>query len=108
VDAVVSAYTMCTIPDLDAALAEFQRVLRPGGALHFVEHSLAPDADVAAKQQRYQSWWAKIAGGCHLGRDIPGLVTGSGFELRELNASYEPGPKFTRPFGWITVGRAGL
>ncbi|MCW2786022.1 MAG: SAM-dependent methyltransferase [Marmoricola sp.] len=77
VDTVVSAYTMCTIPDLDAALVEFSRVLRPGGRLHFLEHSLSPEPAVAAKQRSWQPRWEKVAGGCHLDRDIPELVRGS-------------------------------
>lgn len=108
VDAVVSSYTMCTIAELDAALAEFQRVLRPGGALHFVEHSLSPDAAVAARQRRIQPMWGRLAGGCHLIRDIPELVVGSGFEMETLETFYTPGPGFTRPFGWMTVGRASV
>ncbi|MET3962935.1 ubiquinone/menaquinone biosynthesis C-methylase UbiE [Marmoricola sp. OAE513] len=106
VDAVVSAYTMCTIPELETALAEFQRVLRPGGALHFVEHSLSPDAEVAARQHKLQPRWGKIAGGCHLVRDIPALVRDAGFTLVDLEERYAPGPKFSRPFGWLTIGRA--
>lgn len=106
VDAVVSSYTMCTIPDLDTALAEFQRVLRPGGTLHFVEHSLSPDESVAARQRRIQPMWGRLAGGCHLIRDIPALVTGSGFTMASLETFYAPGPKISRPFGWMTVGRA--
>jgi ubiquinone/menaquinone biosynthesis C-methylase UbiE len=106
VDAVVSSYTMCTIPDLDSALAEMRRVLRPGGSLHFVEHGLSPDADVADRQQRWTPRWGKVAGGCHLDRDIPALVEAAGFNLSDLESRYEPGPSISKPFGWISVGRA--
>jgi ubiquinone/menaquinone biosynthesis C-methylase UbiE len=106
VDAVVSAYTMCTIPDLQGALAEMRRVLRPDGSLHFVEHGLSPDPDVAARQHRWTPRWGRIAGGCHLDRDIPTLVEQAGFNLSDLEAFYMPGPAASRPFGWLSVGRA--
>jgi ubiquinone/menaquinone biosynthesis C-methylase UbiE len=106
VDAVVSAYTMCTIPDLPAALAEMHRVLRPGGALHFIEHGLSPDADVADRQHRWTPRWGKVAGGCHLDRDIPALVEHAGFNLSDLETFYLPGPEFARPWTWFTLGRA--
>jgi SAM-dependent methyltransferase len=106
VDTVVSAYTMCTIPDLEAALAEMRRVLRPGGSMHFVEHGLSPDAPVADRQHRWTPRWKRVAGGCHLDRDIPQLVEAAGFNLSELDSFYMPGPRLSRPFGWLTVGRA--
>ena len=43
VDHVVSIMTLCSIPDAQRALAEICRVLRPGGAFHFVEHGLSPE-----------------------------------------------------------------
>jgi ubiquinone/menaquinone biosynthesis C-methylase UbiE len=106
VDAVVSAYTMCTIPDLEAALAEMRRVLRPDGSLHFVEHGLSPDASVADRQHRWTPRWGTIAGGCHLDRDIAALVEAAGFNLSEVDSFYMPGPAISRPFGWLTIGRA--
>lgn len=106
VDTVVSSFTMCTIPDLEGALAEMRRVLRPGGSLHFVEHGLSPDAAVADRQRRWTPRWGKVAGGCHLDRDIATLVEQAGFNLSDLEASYLPGPAISRPWGWLTVGRA--
>jgi SAM-dependent methyltransferase len=107
VDAVVSSYTMCTIPELGSALQEMRRVLRPGGRIHFVEHALAPDPVVAARQRRWQPRWGRIAGGCHLDRDIPELISEAGFEVDgDLDSFWMPGPALMRPFGWVVLGTA--
>ncbi|KAH9507809.1 Methyltransferase-like protein 7A [Bulinus truncatus] len=41
-DAVVCTFTMCSIPDLNAAIEEVRRVLKPGGKFFFLEHVAAP------------------------------------------------------------------
>src|SRR5688500_7744164 len=46
VDAALSTWTLCSIPDPVAAVREIRRVLRPGGRFHFAEHGAAPDAKV--------------------------------------------------------------
>lgn len=105
VDAVLSTFTLCTIPDADAALAEVARVLRPGGQLHFLEHGRSPDARVARWQDRLQPIQQRVAGGCHLDRAVDALVGGH-LEMVELENRYFPGPAPTRPFGYLYAGRA--
>lgn len=78
-DCVVCTYTLCSVTDPIAALAEMRRVLRPGGRLLFAEHGLAPDADVARWQYKLEPYWSRIAGGCHLTRDVPLLLRDAGF-----------------------------
>ncbi len=102
-DGALSTFTLCTIPDVHAALAELRRVVRSGGRFHFLEHGLSPDAGTAKWQRRIEPIQKRLADGCHLTRDVAGLVREAGFELEHVSSRYGNGPK---PWTWITEGHA--
>ncbi len=93
IDHVLITWTMCTIPDLDGALSEMHRVLKPGGQVHFVEHGRAPDANVARWQDRLNPLQQRVAGGCNLNRPIDRSIEQAGFALTELETFYGKGPR---------------
>ena len=94
-DTVLVTYAMCTIPNVVTANKEMWRVLKDDGRLIFCEHGLAPDKKISKWQNRIDPFWGKIAGGCHLNRDIQKLVTDAGFSFESLDKMYLPNtPKF--------------
>lgn len=102
-DGALSTFTLCTIPDVTAALSELHRVVRPGGRFHFLEHGRAPDESVRVWQRRLEPIQRRVAGGCHLTRDAEALVGDAGFEIVEMEHRYVAGPK---PFAYFTLGKA--
>lgn len=106
-DSIVCTYTLCSIPDPLAALREMHRVLKPDGRLLYCEHGRAPDESVRRWQDRLQPLWGPLAGGCHLGRDIPNLLQEAGFRLPEPHTGYLPGPRPLTFHYWGTALPAG-
>ncbi len=101
-DCVVSTWTLCSIPDLDRALVEVRRVLRPGGQLLFLEHGRAPDAAVARWQDRLAPVFRGLAG-CNPNRQIDASIEAAGFRFIDIERSYFEGPRF---ISWHFVGKA--
>lgn len=103
VDTVVSTWSLCTIPNVAAALAEIRRVIKRDGHLLFVEHGLAPEERVRKWQDQLTPLWKRAAGGCHLNRPIASLVEGAGFRILKMDTGYMPGP---RPMTFTYEGSA--
>ncbi|PSB25328.1 SAM-dependent methyltransferase [Stenomitos frigidus ULC18] len=73
-DSVVSTWTLCSIANVEQALREIHRVLKPGGRFFFIEHGLSDDPTVQRWQNRLTPLQRVIADGCHLNRNIQQLV----------------------------------
>lgn len=73
-DAVVVSGLLCSVSDVPAALAEFARVLRPGGQLRFYEHVRSRDALFARLQQAADLLWPHLMGGCHVRRQTGAAI----------------------------------
>ncbi|MBI1251595.1 MAG: methyltransferase domain-containing protein [Alphaproteobacteria bacterium] len=90
VDTILVTYTLCTIPDAVRALSAARRTLKPDGVLLFTEHGRAPDAEVQRAQAQIEPLWKRIAGGCHLTRDMPAIIADAGFRMERLETMYLP------------------
>jgi ubiquinone/menaquinone biosynthesis C-methylase UbiE len=89
-DAVVSTLVLCSVSDLDRALAEIRRVLRPGGGLVLIEH-VAADGQLGTVQRLLAPAWEVAARGCRLDRDTGRSTAEAGFDVTDLATWRLPG-----------------
>lgn len=73
-NSVVSTFTLCSIPNVEQALAEIYRVLTPGGRFFFLEHGLSSEPNIQVWQNRLTPVQKRIAGGCRFNRNIKQLI----------------------------------
>ena len=106
VDSVLITFTLCTVPNPQAALAEARRMLKPDGKLFFCEHGIAPDERVAKWQRRINPLWKRVFGGCHITRDTRALLKEAGFGIDAIEQMYLPGTPAVA--GFNTWGEAAI
>ncbi len=84
-DFVVASLVCCSVINLESALLEIRRVLKPGGRLVFLEHVAA---QAGTKRRRWQNlinpFWRRLAGNCHLNRETESAILAAGFEILEI------------------------
>jgi ubiquinone/menaquinone biosynthesis C-methylase UbiE len=102
-DSVVSTFTLCTIPQIEKALAEIYRVLKPSGRFFFVEHGLSPDPGIQTWQNLLTPIQKRIAGGCHFNRTMRSLIEHQ-FDQVQIDAAYAE--KVPKVAGYFYIGVA--
>ena len=107
VDTVVSTFTLCTIQSLPDALRGIEKVLKPGGALIFIENSVATDPNVQWWQYRWEPILHLAFAGLFLTRDMPSHLVRAGFRLERMEQLYlTPFPKSWAHCCWGTARRS--
>ncbi len=97
-DAVVCTLVLCSVPDVEAALAEALRVLRPGGPFVFVEHVAAPaGTGWRCVQDAVRPAWSLVADGCRPNRETEAVIRRAGFASVEVERFAGPAPGVVRP-----------
>ncbi len=103
-DTIVATLVLCTIDDVPAALAEIDRVLRPGGEFLFCEHVRSQEPGLARWQDRLERPWQFVGHGCHPNRDTVSAISASPLDLAQVrNGRLPKSPPIVRP---MAIGSA--
>lgn len=86
-DTVVETLVFCSVKNLEKAIKEVVRVLKPGGLFIFMDHVLPEEKDLATLFKATNTVWSKIAGGCNLTREPHKLIKAAGLIIEQTGAS---------------------
>lgn len=103
-DCIVCTFTLCSIPNVNQAMSEVFRTLKPDGRFLFLEHGLSPDAKVQKWQRRLNWLQMRLADGCRLDRNMQQLVTAHPFSSVEVQNCYVD--KLPKTHGYLYRGVA--
>jgi ubiquinone/menaquinone biosynthesis C-methylase UbiE len=103
-DSLITTWTLCSIEQVEAALAEMRRLLKPDGQYLFLEHGRSDDAQTARRQDRFNPIEKVIGAGCNINRPIDRLVRDAGFAIDTLERFLMP--KTPRILGEMYRGAA--
>jgi ubiquinone/menaquinone biosynthesis C-methylase UbiE len=109
-DTAVATLVLCTVPEPERALAEIDRVLRPGGKLIFVEHVRATEPGLARWQDRLHPLWIRFGHGCNCNRPTLETIEASPLHVEEHRRGTIPkAPPIVKPLltGVAVAGSAG-
>jgi ubiquinone/menaquinone biosynthesis C-methylase UbiE len=94
-DTVVCTFTLCSIVNVDAAMAEMRRILRKGGRMFFIEHGLSDDPRIQWWQHKLNPLNKIVGDGCHLNRIPITTISNSGLRIDRLDKFYlKKAPKY--------------
>lgn len=88
-DTVVSTFTFCSIENINAAMKEFYRVLKPNGQLIFLEHGLSPNKKISFIQNHINPFYKLFSEGCSINLNIKSIVEENGFVINKLEQFYD-------------------
>jgi SAM-dependent methyltransferase len=85
VDAIVCATVLCSVDSIAETLAEFKRVLKPGGSLRLLEHVRSEHwmaGQLMSLTNPLWLWINKV--GCNWNRHVEEPVRGAGFRIASM------------------------
>lgn len=105
---VIVSLVFCSVRDVDHAVTEIRRVLRPGGQLRFYEHVRSDRPRFAKVQRLLDLVWPLLGAGCHLTRNPEAAFTRNGLRIDTVRRFDFTINGRLNPSSPCVIGRASL